>query len=258
MRIAISKASGSPKYERYAEWLRSHSPDLEIVDCVELSGEEMREVLGGCHGLLLSGGADVEPSRYGSEAGSLPCNPDPERDAREFALLDIAFERRMPVLGICRGMQVLNVHGGGTLVIDIPQQRPSEIVHALDDGDAEHHVDVATDSVLKKIVRTSEGMVNSSHHQAIDVLASAYTVAATASDGTIEAIERDPEQGASVVFGVQWHPERMDPSSPLSLNILRSFCFECDCYEHMIHPQVLNSQVLDSEGLNSEVLNSKE
>jgi putative glutamine amidotransferase len=238
MKIAISKASGSPTYERYAAWLRMHSPELQIVDCVNLSAHEMREVLSSCHGLLLSGGADVEPQRYGSEAGSLPCSPDPERDAREFALLDIAFERRMPVLGICRGMQVLNVHGGGTLVIDIPQQHPSEVEHAREGGDAEHHVDVSTDSVLKKTVRVAEGMVNSSHHQAVELLAPGYTVAATAADGIIEAIERDPEQGTSVVLGVQWHPERMDVANPLSGAILHNFCFECDCYEHMIYPKL--------------------
>ncbi|MFM7774535.1 MAG: gamma-glutamyl-gamma-aminobutyrate hydrolase family protein, partial [Candidatus Kapaibacterium sp.] len=240
MIIAISKASGSEKYRKYATWLCGEREDVQVVDCSVLTDDGMREVMAGCHGLLLSGGADVEPSRYGCEAGDLPCAPDPERDARELAMLDIALERAMPVLGICRGMQVLNVHGGGTLIIDIPRQvttsaRP--VAHAGTetgtDADVMHAVDLASDSVLKKLVRRSTGMVNSSHHQAVDILAPGYTVAATADDGVIEAIERDPEHGRSVVLGVQWHPERMDHDQPLSKNIRHYFLFECDCYAEM-------------------------
>lgn len=234
MNIAISKASGSESYERYATWIRTYHPDINVVDCAEASVDDLPGLLATCHGLVLSGGADVEPRRYGRTAGDLPCRTDAERDAREFRLLDLALERTMPVLGICRGMQVLNVHGGGTLIIDIPREHPEAGVHGQPEGDARHAVSIASDSVLKKLVRHVEGEVNSSHHQAVDVLAPGYTVAAVAEDGIIEAIERDPEHGKSVVLGVQWHPERMEPDNPLSKNILHYFCFECECYDQLL------------------------
>lgn len=234
MTIAVSKASGSESYERYGAWLRTYHPEMTIVDCSLIDMERLPEVMAACSGLVLSGGADVQPERYGAVAEGLPCSPDPERDAREFRLLDLALERTMPVLGICRGMQVLNVHGGGTLVIDIPAQVPEAGEHRGSEGDARHTVEIASDSVLKKLVRRSEGVVNSSHHQAVDVLAPGFTVAAAAEDGIVEAIERDPEHGKSVVLGVQWHPERMEPDNPLAKNILHYFCFECECYDHLL------------------------
>ena len=191
-----------------------------------------------CDGLVLCGGPDVEPSRYGQSAGNLPCSIDPQRDALEFDLITLALERSMPILGICRGMQILNVHAGGTLTIDIPSQIHGAGIHASSDGDVQHSVEIAADTVLRKVTRVVEAEVNSAHHQAVDVVASRFTISAVSNDGIPEAMETVPEQGTSFIMAVQWHPERMDYAHPLSKNILHTFVFECDSYMHLVRPSM--------------------
>ncbi len=150
-------------------------------------------------GILLTGGADMNPNTYGHEIdGSVKV--DDFRDEFEFQLLDSALARQVPVLGICRGLQVINVHAGGTL----HQHVPTHAVHTGDGSEPAHHVAFVPDTRLAGIYGTSRN-VNSLHHQSIDVLGRNLVVAARSDDGGIEAIERLD----APIISVQWHPEMM-------------------------------------------------
>jgi putative glutamine amidotransferase len=159
-------------------------------------------------GLVLTGGEDVDPARYGAEPHPRLGTVHAERDATELAFLEGARERRMPTLAICRGIQVMNVGLGGTLIQDLPSQHPSAIAHDGDGPRAErtHTVALTRESRLAHAVGRDEITVNSFHHQAVDIPAAQVLVTATASDGVIEAIET-PLANPWWALGIQWHPE---------------------------------------------------
>lgn len=173
-------------------------------------------------GLLLGGGSDVAPERYGRER--LPnagLQLDEERDDTEFPLLKDALRDGVPVLGVCRGLQVINVELGGTLIQDLPSERPSGVVHD-DSGDKTnriHSVMVAGDTRLGRIAESCEIDVNSRHHQAIDRPADGLVVSATAPDGVIEAVESGEERW---LVAVQWHPENLREDA-VSRRLFREF-----------------------------------
>lgn len=158
-------------------------------------------------GLILSGGADVDPALYGQERHEKLGRVIPERDAFELALAREALRRGLPILAICRGQQVLNVATGGTLVQDIPSQIPgSKVDH---DPDTErwatvHQVTIRPGTRLREILGTETVAVNSFHHQAVDAPGTGVVVSATAEDGVVEGIELP---GQPFAVGVQWHPE---------------------------------------------------
>ena len=152
--------------------------------------------------LLLCGGEDVEPRRYGAKPSPRLGKLNRRRDAWEFLLLDEAVKRRLPVFGICRGCQVINVYFGGTLWQDLPSERPGEIAHRSKEL---HSVRIVQGSRLAKTLRAENLMVNTSHHQAVKDLAPGFRAVAFAPDGVVEAIESD----ALPVAGVQFHPERL-------------------------------------------------
>ena len=152
--------------------------------------------------LLLPGGVDVEPSRYGETNRMNICKVNVRRDAWEFALLDEVVRRRLPVLGICRGCQLLNVKFGGTLWQDVPSELTGAKQHRIP---GEHAIAVVEGSCMSRLVGASNCSVNSRHHQAVKRLADGFKVVATSGDGVVEAIE-----GVDYpAVGVQFHPERM-------------------------------------------------
>jgi len=172
------------------------APLLEIVD-----------------GVLLSGGADIEPWRYGAaHVHAATYGLDPARDAFELALGQAAIERDVPLLGICRGIQVLNVLRGGTLIQDVPTEHesPTPVQHRQQAvglaADEIGHPVFLEDDRLKVLFAAEEVGVNSFHHQAIDDLAPGLTVAGRAPDGLAEAVVLPDRR---FVVGVQWHPELM-------------------------------------------------
>jgi putative glutamine amidotransferase len=173
------------------------------------STDALPAALDACDGVLLTGGADVDPAHYGDEPHET-VKPDPARDASELALARLAMARNLPLLAICRGVQLLNVAAGGTLIQDIPSQRPSDVTHTLREPATSrpHTVAIRPDSVLAGLLgaEAADGdlLVNSRHHQAVNQVAPGFVVAATAPDGIVEAIERP---GARFCIGVQWHPE---------------------------------------------------
>ena len=204
MRPTIASAWLKPDYRR--------SLDQVDVEIRELTPQDaLPAALDGCHGLLLTGGADVDPREYGEPDRHPSVEIDPERDSYELALTREAMRRRLPILGICRGAQVLNVAAGGTLVQDLPSQQPSAIDHAVPEprDHPAHDVAVLRDSRLGRVLapRLDDSgcvAVNSRHHQSIKDPAPGFLVTARARDGVVEGIE-DP--GAAFCLGVQWHPE---------------------------------------------------
>jgi len=187
--IAISKSSGSANYHMYEEALLSYNKSVKVVDLFQLSYDSALKIINIADGLLLSGGPDIHPSHFGKTADTAKCSIDLHRDSLEFALINIAIKRKIPILGICRGLQILNVAAGGSLITDIPSDYPSNIIHQIESGDAMHDIMIFEGSLLKTITDMGNEQVNSNHHQAIDKLAEIFKVTATSSDGIIEAIE---------------------------------------------------------------------
>ena len=162
-------------------------------------------VLDSLDGLIITGGKDVDPARYGQEPHATTDEPRPDRDAWEDALLTAAIERGLPFLGICRGLQVLNVSLGGTLHQHLPDVIGSTRYNAGYGRFSENAVEVHAGTVTGDLLDDAAALaVHSYHHQAVDELADGLVVSARSDDGTIQAVEL-----AAVPFGVavQWHPE---------------------------------------------------
>jgi len=171
--------------------------------------------------------ADVDPSRYGASRQPETKNLDPKRDATDDAILAHAFSSSKPVLAICYGCQILNVHLKGSLIQDIHTQKPEALAHGHTDlppgerkGDARHPASFAADSRLASLNGATGAEVNSSHHQAIDRPGEHLRVTAQAPDGIVEAVEWTGD--SNWVVGIQWHPERM-PDDPLAQSLFQQF-----------------------------------
>lgn len=169
---------------------------------------DVEQILAISDGLLLSGGHDVHPFHFGAEPSPKLGQIYPERDAVELALTNAAITRKMPIFGICRGIQLLNVALGGTLYQDIETEFKSRnlLKHTQQAarGVATHYVTIGHDNVLMDIIEQGQIGVNSYHHQAINVLAQKLLVAAKSSDGIIEAVVHE---SLPFCLAVQWHPE---------------------------------------------------
>jgi putative glutamine amidotransferase len=160
-------------------------------------------------GLVLTGGEDIDPRVFGEERHPATDEPHHARDAYELALARRAYELRVPTLAICRGVQVMNVALGGSLVQDIPSQYETQIDHAPPGKRAErvHDIRIERDSRLADIVGARQVSVNSSHHQSVSHVPAPLRVTARAIDDVVEAVEAiDP---AWWMVGVQWHPEEL-------------------------------------------------
>jgi putative glutamine amidotransferase len=165
--------------------------------------------LDGLYGLVLTGGRDVNPRRYGQTPIPETQNPDDARDAMELCLVGEALAADLPVFAICRGMQLLNIHLHGTLhqhlhVHSLPVHRQPPTDDPPGNHRAVHEVNVTPDTILARIVGEPRIPVNSRHHQAVDHLGSGVIVSALSDDGIAEAIEYPARR---FVLGVQWHPE---------------------------------------------------
>ncbi len=165
--------------------------------------------LEGCEGLLLTGGEDVDPAYYGEDPSPALGSVDRDRDRFELALFAAARATRLPVLGICRGIQLINVALGGTLYQDLPSERPGAINHDPDSPRhaRTHHVRLAPGSRAAHALGVERLVPNSFHHQAVRDLAPALIATGWSDDGVIEAVDGRPED--PWLLAVQWHPEEM-------------------------------------------------
>jgi putative glutamine amidotransferase len=165
------------------------------------------------HGLVLTGGEDIDPARYGQAPHPETSAANAARDAIEIAALEAALRRGIPVLAICRGMQLLNVALGGTLYQDLPSQRPGGILHeqTVPVTHGSHRATVGAGSGLEAIFGTRDLFINSFHHQGVDRVAPGLRASVWAEDGLVEGIEGT---GGGWLYGVQWHPERGEAEAP--------------------------------------------
>ncbi len=228
MTIGLTRASGSPKYANYHRWLSSKGD--HTIQEVDLFVEDLDEWLPKLDAIIFSGGGDIDPALYGMEEAREVCTGiDPERDRREALIFDYAREHKIPILGICRGLQFVVVHLGGTMVPHIPDDEESHDYHAKIDGEDHAHITlVESGSLLFRAVGELEGMVSSSHHQAVREVPGELSITARSPDGIVEAVEwREPEKNG-YMLAVQWHPERMDFDSPFSSGLRDSFLLEVE------------------------------
>jgi putative glutamine amidotransferase len=207
---------GITSYEQEASWGHWKLPATLIpasyVRSVENAGgrpvvippvaDAVDETLDALDGLVLSGGADIDPAHYEEDVHPMTTGLHPQRDEAELMLLEAALVREMPVLAICRGMQVLNVLRGGSLHQHLPERVAHDGHREARGAFSEHDISVAGGSRTAAIIG-HEARVLSSHHQALERIGDGLDVVAWAGDGTVEAVE-DPAQFA---IGVLWHPE---------------------------------------------------
>lgn len=188
--------------------------------------EEMDRYLDLIDGLILSGGDDIEPALYGEEPILELGDVCPERDLFEMKFFDKALERKVPILGICRGFQIMNVALGGTLYQDIKVQQGSGFNHLnlVDPVDTlEHEVTLEQNSKLYQMMGKDRLMVNSLHHQAVNKVGENLKVVGLSSDHIVEALEYE---GESFMLGVQWHPEDLVVKDNYFLELFKAFIEE--------------------------------
>jgi putative glutamine amidotransferase len=187
-----------------------------IVIPPQLEETQLRAIFECLDALVLSGGGDIHPRFFDEEDSGLLWLVDERRDLTELMLAGWALAEDLPLLAICRGVQVLNVAAGGTLVQDISTQIPGSLIHSSvagrPTGIVAHKVEVAEDSRLAALVGAGELGVNSSHHQAVKAVGSGLVITARASDGVVEGLELVDHP---FCVGVQWHPEAMIESYPV-------------------------------------------
>ncbi|MFE1954176.1 gamma-glutamyl-gamma-aminobutyrate hydrolase family protein [Streptomyces sp. NPDC059524] len=204
----------------------------DIVDLIRAAGAEpvllrpaqdggpLEAELAACRGFVVPGGGDVDPALYGAD----PDHPalydvNPAQDRLDTAVIRYALDARRPLLGICRGMQLLNVLRGGTLHLDLPK---TSVAHEPDTGHdwAVHDVALSPGSAVAEVFGCDRMPVSSGHHQAVDRVGDGLRVSARADDGCVESVEAGDDVAWTV--GVQWHPEAFVPRDELRLPLFRA------------------------------------
>ncbi len=218
-RVAYVRCS---RDEDYLQSLGAVDVGVDIVDPTGDSAPSLR----GADGVVLAGGPDVDPALYGETMHPACSLAGDTRDAFEIAVALHCLREGLPLLAICRGMQVLNVAAGGSLIQDLPSQVPVALPHAVDDTftTVAHGLEVVAETHLARAVAAGlSTAVNSRHHQAVKVLGRGLVASAHAPDGIVEAIEAP---GVPFVVGVQWHPENFWRTGEF-LPLFRLFASAC-------------------------------
>ena len=224
--IATQTLPGVPG-ERQPCWLmgRSYVEELRkvgavpwVIPLIPGDADTLQEIFNRLDGVFITGGVDVDPTCYGEPKSALCGTTDPDRDAVEIALLQHALRRELPVLAVCRGIQILNVTCGGTLYQDVSAQVPAALKHDFFPTPEQpsrkylaHDITVKPGSRMRNILGDAVVPVNSMHHQAIKDLAPNLAATAHAPDGIIEGVEGT---GSQYLIAVQWHPEELTETQP--------------------------------------------
>ena len=212
MNIGLTYTGSEQKHENYVRWLEAAGS----VRVITLSAEtrENKGSITDCDALVLSGGIDIHPGYYNSDNLVYPNKPQQfyeKRDAFEKTVFSVARDRKIPILGICRGLQLVNCILGGTLQQDLAGKNSihKSVVSQNRQFDKAHGLHISAGTILHEIAGQERVVVNSAHHQGIADLAPSLQVSALSDDGVIEALEWKENKDASFLLCVQWHPERM-------------------------------------------------
>lgn len=211
----------------YIEELRKVGAVPWVIPLIPHDPGTLQEIFDRLDGVFITGGVDVDPTCYGEQKTCLCGTTDPDRDAVEIALLKHAMTRNLPVLAVCRGIQILNVSLGGTLYQDVTAQVPAALKHDYFPTPTQpsrkylaHDITVKSASRLGRILGDAVVPVNSMHHQAIKELAPQLAATAYAPDGIIEAVEGTDNQ---FLVAVQWHPEELTETQPGQARLFTAF-----------------------------------
>jgi putative glutamine amidotransferase len=230
--IGITNCS---KYENYRRWVAAATEGIEIIQ-LDYHVPDLRLVRE-CDGIMLSGGEDVHPSMYNQPEYLSYCYADDinlKRDEFEWKVMQEIILKGIPVLGICRGLQFINVFFGGTLIPDLTTWGKFNHSKYTDGRDRYHRITIDPNSQLFSMAGTAEAEVNSNHHQSAGRIGKGLVVSAISADGTVEAIERKPGEEGSWLYLVQWHPERMnDQDSPMVKAIMDQFLTAAGNYRQL-------------------------
>jgi putative glutamine amidotransferase len=231
MKKRIGLSYSELAFDHYWQWFTPEDLGNDIELCVLSFEKGNREDIATCDGFILTGGVDVHPTYYGGEE-DYPARPErhlAERNYFEAAIYHYAKQHRIPVLGICRGLQLMNVLEGGGLIPDLGE---GNVLHKKEGPtDKQHGVLVEQGTLLHQVVQATSGLVNSAHHQAVHPEAIAHTLMANAyadDKQTIEGIEYRDRKGRPFLLCVQWHPERMEDreENPFSRALKENFLSE--------------------------------
>jgi putative glutamine amidotransferase len=203
----------------------SKSGGIPFILTLSSSPEKITEFIERVDGIIFSGGSDIDPEYYNEINDGKSLEICAFRDECEAAAVRLAVDADIPVLGICRGMQALNVFCGGSMIQDIPSECDTNIIHSLKKPDvAFHKISVEKFSPLSDIIGFGEHLVNSYHHQAANKIAPDFSVCAVSEDGITESIFH---KNKKFVLGVQWHPERDQETATINKKILDRFIEIC-------------------------------
>lgn len=221
------------KWADYESWImQGQNTGGDVAVVLLKAGEGETSFVNHCDGIILTGGEDVHPLLYGKPEYAAEYNLadfNPERDKFELAVLKEVEANKIPVLGICRGLQLGNVYHKGTLIPDLPKK--DKLGHS--DGsknDTAHGVTLIENSRLCNIIGVGKGEINSHHHQAADEIGKGLIATAVSDNGVVEGIEKAKKHDDEFFLLVQWHPERMDVNNPFSGKLREAFLKACGEY----------------------------
>ena len=232
LKLAITKIKPDKYGHTYRQWLHRYDKTVQWINLYPLSVDSAKKVLETCDGLLCTGGGDFDPSLFGKGDEAAKCGPpDHHRDSLELTLIHEAVKNKIPLFGICRGLQGINVALGGSLYTDLPTDIGTKVTHRTKDGKPSmHEVYVNKHSELYALSRADSGLIYSHHHQGIDKVGQGLRVGARSADSLPEEIEWADTNGKGFLMAVQWHPEHLDTLAPLSKSLAVKFLGEMRLY----------------------------
>jgi putative glutamine amidotransferase len=228
IKIGLTYTGTDVKHNNYIDWLQQHGS----IEVTRLSVHDHNlGAVAEMDGIVLSGGLDMHPKYYNSDVTDYANKPaafDEHRDAFEIAVFETSQLKQIPVLAVCRGMQLVNCLLGGTLNQDVGVV--GNAIHQFDTNDKAHGINIVKGTIMSEIAGIERGVTNSAHHQSINSLGIGLAVNCISDDEIIEGIEWDEQGDKAFLLGVQWHPERMFKlnlgDSPMSKNIRERFITE--------------------------------